>query len=303
MTDQKNSHKGGHAGTRVRVEANDGHIEKNKTRVKYKTSIPLQEYQALAKSNNLDNMRTGTGNKPRCGSRAPSEASDPGENDISLINSHIQSDKTQPTEDNSMTLNLHKRQAMEEEDGLDMGDRPKSRLVTPSPSSRPPGHEVNKMPKAKSRVQPPKMTNPYDLMDKESSEMGGYQDLQMTNKEELMCDRIYMKLEDALDELKTAKQSPIWTKLEFIELWVDHISNLVGSPRGSDMDKLIIANLAKTNTYLTRKIVNLELKNNNPTPEIIQPQPTHEPQPARKSTPTLTQPSWAQVATEAHTRS
>ena len=175
--------------------------------------------------------------------------------------------------------------------------------TTPSPSSLPTGHEVNKTPKAKSRIQPPILSHPHEDTDKESSDMEGYQDAQMTNEEESTCDHIYMKLEDALDELKTAKQSPIWTKLEFIELWVDHISNLVGSPRGSDMDKLIIANLAKTNTYLTRKIVNLELKNNNPTPEIIQPQPTHEPQPARKSTPTLTQPSWAQVATEAHTRS
>src|SRR5258707_5589728 len=109
MTDQKNSHKGGRAGTRVGVEADDGHIEKNKMRVKYKMSIPLQEYQALARSNNLDNMRTGTGNKPRCGSRAPSEVLDPGENDVSPINSHIQSDKPQPTEDNSMTLNPCKR--------------------------------------------------------------------------------------------------------------------------------------------------------------------------------------------------
>src|SRR5258708_16072299 len=108
---------------------------------------------------------------------------------------------------------------MEEEDGLDMGDRPKSRLVTPSPSSHPSGHEVNKMPKAKSRVQPPEMTDPYDLMDKETSEMGGYQDLQMTNKEELMCDCIYMKLEDALDELKTTNQFLISPNLKFIQLY------------------------------------------------------------------------------------
>ncbi len=109
-----------------------------------------------------------------------------------------------------------------------------------------------------------------------------------------------MKLEDALDELKAAKQSLIWMKLEFIELWVDCITNLVRSPRGSDMDKLIIANLTKTNAYLTKKIVKLELKNNNFTPETIQPQLPQEPHPVRKMTYAPTQPSWAQVATDAH---
>ncbi len=94
MTDQKNSHKGGCAGARVSVEADDGHIEKNKARMKYMTSIPLQEYQAMVRSTNPDNLRTGTGNILRCRCRAPSEALDPGDNDISLINSHIQSDKT-----------------------------------------------------------------------------------------------------------------------------------------------------------------------------------------------------------------
>ncbi len=109
MTDQKNSHKGGCAGARVSVEADDGHIEKNKARMKYMTSIPLQEYQAMVRSTNPDNLRTGTGNTPRCRSRAPSEASDPGDNDVSLINSHIQSDKTRPPDVNSNTPNPHKR--------------------------------------------------------------------------------------------------------------------------------------------------------------------------------------------------
>ncbi len=170
------------------------------------------------------------------------------------------------------------------------------------PSSLPMGHEVNKTPKAKSRTQPPILSHPHEDMDEESSDMEGYQDAQMTNEEESTCDHIYMKLEDALDELKAAKLSLIWTKLEFIELWVDCIANLVRSPRGSDMDKLIIANLTETNTYLTKKIVELELKNDNFTPEIIQPQLPQEPHTVRKMTYAPTQPSWAQVATDAHQR-
>ncbi|SRR5260221_1175916 len=172
--------------------------------------------------------------------------------------------------------------------------------TTPSPSSLPTGHEVNKTPKAKSRIQPPILSHPHEDTDKESSDMEGYQDAQMTNKEESTCNHIYLKLEDALDELKAAKQSLIWMKLEFIKLWVDCIANLVGSPRGSNMDKLIIANLAETNTYLTKKIVKLELKNDNFTPETIQPQLPLEPHPVRKTTYTPTQPSWAQVATDTH---
>src|SRR5258708_25724398 len=144
MTDQRNSHKGGCAGARVGTDAHDGRLtlRKGKVRVKYKMSIPLQEYQALARSTNPDNLRAGTSNNPRCGSRAPSEASDPGENDVSPINSHIQSDKMQTPIDYTTTLNPCKRSVMEEEDGLDTEDGTLSRLVTPSPSALPMGHEV-----------------------------------------------------------------------------------------------------------------------------------------------------------------
>ena len=65
---------------------------------------------------------------------------------------------------------------------------------------------------------------------------------------------------EGYQELTAAKQTPIWAKLEFIDQWVDCVANLIGNPRGSDMDKQIIANLAETNAYLTRKIVDLELR-------------------------------------------
>src|SRR5258708_950518 len=113
MTDQKNSHKGGCTGARISMDTDDGHIEKSKARVKYKMSIPLQEYQALARRTNPDNLRVGTGNNPRHGSRAPSEASDPGENDASPINSCIQSDKMQSPIDYTTTLNPHKRHVVD----------------------------------------------------------------------------------------------------------------------------------------------------------------------------------------------
>ncbi len=192
---------------------------------------------------------------------------------------------------------------MEEEDGLDMEHSTLSRLVTPSPSTLPMGHEVNKTPKAKSRTQPPQPTYPHDIMDEDYSNMGGYQDMEMNSEEELISDHINMKLEDMLEELKEAKQSPIWKKLDFIELWVDHCANLIGSPRGSKMDKHIITDLAETNGYLTKKIVELELKDINFAPKTVQSQPPQEQPLARKMAPSLTQPSWAQVATTAHKRS
>src|SRR5258708_7574502 len=165
------------------------------------------------------------------------------------------------------------------------------------------GHEVNKTPKAKSRTKLPQSTHPHDIMDEDYSNMGGYQDMEMTSKEEHTSDCINMKLEDALEELKGAKQSLIWKKLDFIELSVDCFTNLIGSSRGSDMGQHIIANLVETNTYLTKKIVELELKDMNFTPGTIQPQLPQEQPPARKMTPTLTQLSWAQVATNTHKRS
>src|SRR5258705_5991551 len=47
-----------------------GPTEKNKTRQKYMTSIPLQENQSLARSTNLDLHKSGKGNSLRPRSRA-----------------------------------------------------------------------------------------------------------------------------------------------------------------------------------------------------------------------------------------
>src|SRR5258708_31248034 len=113
MAEHKNSHKGGCAGARVNIETDNGLIEKNKTRRKYQSSIPLQEYQTLARSANLDNPRPGNGNNPRPRSRAQSETLDlSGENDVSLTNSHTHPDNVLFSDDNTTALNPHKRRAM-----------------------------------------------------------------------------------------------------------------------------------------------------------------------------------------------
>jgi len=62
------------------------------------------------------------------------------------------------------------------------------------------------------------------------------------------------------------------------------------------MDKHIIANLAETNAYLTKKIVELELKDIGFKPETIQPAAAAP----KASAPTPSQSTWAQVAANAH---
>ena len=82
MADHKSSHKNSRSGSRIGTEAEDGVIDKNKTRNKYKTSIPLQTHQAMAKNANQDLHRACNGNSPRPESRAMSETSEiPSETD------------------------------------------------------------------------------------------------------------------------------------------------------------------------------------------------------------------------------
>src|SRR5258708_34990798 len=50
MAEHKNSHKGGRARSRIGSDPEEGPIDKNKTRLKYRNSIPLQEHQSLARS-------------------------------------------------------------------------------------------------------------------------------------------------------------------------------------------------------------------------------------------------------------
>ncbi len=119
MAEHKNSYKGGRAGPRIGSEADEGITDKNKTRRKYKTSIPLQEYQSLARSTNLENQKSGKGTNPRTGSRAPSEASDIlSETDASLTRPRTLPNKPPTLVDKPKNLNPHKRRAMEEEDGV-----------------------------------------------------------------------------------------------------------------------------------------------------------------------------------------
>src|SRR5258708_14037698 len=116
MADPKNSHKGGHTRAQNGTETKDGHTDKNKTRLKYTSSIPLQDHQSLARSANLNLQKSGKGSSPRPGSRAISEASDPlSKNDVSLTRTQYKPNMTSHPEETSNNLNLRKRRAMEEE--------------------------------------------------------------------------------------------------------------------------------------------------------------------------------------------
>ncbi len=62
----------------------------------------------------------------------------------------------------------------------------------------------------------------------------------------------------------------------------------------------IHTNLVETNTYLTRKIVDLKLNSSNFTPETIQPHQMLEPTPIKRMSQPTPQKSWAQVANNTH---
>ena len=84
MAEHKNSHKGGRAGSRIGSDPEEGPIDKNKTRLKYRNSVPLQEFQSLARSTNPETHKSGNGYNLRPGSIAQSEVSDiTNENDVS----------------------------------------------------------------------------------------------------------------------------------------------------------------------------------------------------------------------------
>src|SRR5258708_30404229 len=93
-----------------------------------------------------------------------------------------------------------------------------------------------------------------------------------------------------------ARGSPIWAKVNVAD-WAGYCKNL-GDPTGKDnMDKHIISNLAETNAYLTKRIVELEHTKYNIEPEIIQLQSTT---PRKTPAPETPQPTWAGVAASAH---
>ncbi len=272
MAEHKNSYKGGHAGPRIGSEADEGITDKNKTRRKYKTSIPLQEYQSLARSTNLKNQKSGKGTNPRAGSRAPSEASDIlSKTDTSLTRSCTPPNKPPTLVDKPKNLNPCKRRAMEEEDGLDLEPQSTSRPVTPSPTDPPEGNGANQTPKAKNRHQ---SMNPYncpDMIDKDFLDIEEPQDDQMPIEDECMANCIRFKLEDILDELASAKGTLIWDKLDAAN-WARYMMNITNATRKDSMDKQTINNLVETNAYLTKRIVELEHTTSNIEPEMTQPQ-------------------------------
>src|SRR5260370_33168132 len=119
------------------------------------------------------------------------------------------------------------------------------------------------------------------------------------SSEEFRIELIRSKLEDTLRDPSDTRESPIWAKLDFVSPWATHIMDLIGTLVDNNTDKHIIANLAETNAYLTRKITKLECKPSNPRPETPQPHRTTN---NNKPTQTPAQTSWAQVAANAHQR-
>ena len=115
--------------------------------------------------------------------------------------------------------------------------------------------------------------------------------------EEFRIELIRSKLEDTLRDLGDARESPIWAKLDFVSPWAAHIKDLIRTSMDNNTDKHIIGNLAETNTYLTRKITELECKPSNPRPETPQPHRTTN---NNRPTQTPAQTSWAQVVANAH---
>ena len=185
---------------------------------------------------------------------------------------------------------------MEEEDGLDLEAHTTSRPVTPSPSDPSDGNGANLTPKAKTRFQPANPCRHPNMTDEEPHNGGEPQDEYMSDEEEYMLERIRTKLEDILDELMLAKESHIWPKLGAAD-WASCISKLIEGTSEISMDKHIINNLAETNVYLTKRVIELEHKAMNIEPETIQPR---KPEPDKRTDPRLTQTSWAQVAANTH---
>ncbi len=276
---------------------NDGITEKNKTQVKYKTSIPLQDHQSLVRSTNPETQKSGNGNSPRSGSRAPSEALDTqNEHDISPTGTHRQPDKASSPEENINAPNPQRRRAMEEEDGLEMEYQPTSRPVMPSPTDLPEGYGNNQTPKAKARYQPVNPFNCPEMVDKDIPDIEGPPDMQMSIEDECTFDHIRIKLEDILEELEAAKKTPIWDMLDTTD-WAVEVMNLTGTTKKTSMDKHTIANLAETNVYLTKRIGELEHTNGDIETETIQLQrPTYNANPVPKPA----QPTWAKVAASTH---
>src|SRR5258708_2160818 len=272
MAEHKNSHRGGRAGSRIGSMTDDGITEKNKTRAKYKTSIPLQDHQSLVRSANPETQKSGNGNSPRSGSRAPSEASDTqNEHDVSPTGTRRQPDKASSPEENVNAPNPRKRTAMEEEDSLETEYQPTSRPVTPSPTDLPEGYGNNQTPKVKARYQPVNPFNCPEMVDEDIPDIEGPPDVQMSIEDECSFDRIRIKLEDILEELEAAKKTPIWDMLDAAD-WAVEVINLTGATEKTSMDKCTIANLADTNVYLTKTIVKLTCTNRHIETPTKQPQ-------------------------------
>src|SRR5258708_38884956 len=127
------------------------------------------------------------------------------------------------------------------------------------------------------------------MVDEELSEIGEAQDEDPSDEEEYMSEQIKIRLEDILEELTTAKATRIWPKLDAAN-WATCFTKLTGGPIEDSMDKHIITNLVETNTYLTKRVIELELKDMDFIPKTILP---HRPDPIKKTTPMPTQTSWA----------
>ncbi len=107
------------------------------------------------------------------------------------------------------------------------------------------------------------------MIDEDIPDIEGSPDDHLSIKDECMIKHIRIKLEDILNELSEAKGSPIWDRLDATG-WARCTSELTGATREDSRDKHIISNLAETNAYLTKRIIELECTNDKIVPETNQ---------------------------------
>ena len=86
-----------------------------------------------------------------------------------------------------------------------------------------------------------------------------YQHKQDEEMDEAVLNQLEHKMWSIAKELKNRKNSPSWKKMGFFKDWLKAVMELVDEGEKLKPAEPTIAYLAETNTYLTRKLSELEL--------------------------------------------
>src|SRR5260370_13264718 len=81
---------------------------------------------------------------------------------------------------------------------------------------------------------------------------------QETEDDESLLDHLKQELWSVRDELLGWKNTPIWKKIDFFQDWLTSILEIADAGDVRKPVEPIIAHLAETNVYLTRKLTELE---------------------------------------------